>query len=135
MCSTTTGRTLFVQPLYFFSFFEGIIKSTLFSLNSITVSVYVVSIEYSLIYPSMWSMRHTTSTVVVDSVTGTPLPRASVFDRHGKLAGIGNDRGELPALSDEDYPITVRFMGRNKSNSNKRLFNNICEITGWCIFA
>ena len=73
--------------------------------------LYRLSILSCLLFIQLTAFGHTTSTVVVDSVTGTPLPRASVFDRHGKLAGIGNDRGELPALSDEDYPITVRFMG------------------------
>lgn len=70
-----------------------------------------MSILSCLLLIQFAAFGHTTATVVVDSVTGTPLPRASVFDRIGKLAGIGNDKGELPALSDEDYPITVRFMG------------------------
>ena len=73
--------------------------------------LYRLSILSCLLLIQFAAFGHTTATVVVDSVTGTPLPRASVFDRIGKLAGIGNDKGELPALSDEDYPITVRFMG------------------------
>lgn len=49
--------------------------------------------------------------VVVDSVLGMPLPSASVFNRHGRLAGICSVDGELPFVSPDDYPITIRYMG------------------------
>ncbi|WP_289633354.1 hypothetical protein [uncultured Duncaniella sp.] len=50
--------------------------------------------------------------VVVDSVSGRPLAKASVFGRSGKPVGISSDNGELPeriALS--DYPLTVSSLG------------------------
>ncbi|MDE5962389.1 MAG: carboxypeptidase-like regulatory domain-containing protein, partial [Duncaniella sp.] len=50
--------------------------------------------------------------VVVDSVSGSPLAKASVFGRSGKPVGISSDNGELPeriALS--DYPLTVSSLG------------------------
>lgn len=49
--------------------------------------------------------------VVVDSVLGMPLPSASVFNRHGRLAGICSVDGEMPFVSHDDYPVTIRYMG------------------------
>ena len=49
--------------------------------------------------------------VVVDSVAGTPLPRASVFDRKGNVVGMSDDRGRMPYVSPDTYPLTVRYMG------------------------
>ena len=49
--------------------------------------------------------------VVVDSVLGMPLPSASVFDCHGRLAGICSVNGEMPFVSPDDYPLTIRYMG------------------------
>ena len=49
--------------------------------------------------------------VVVDSLTKSPLPSASVFNGKGKVIGICNSRGRLPYISKSDYPLTVRYMG------------------------
>lgn len=49
--------------------------------------------------------------IVVDSDDGTPLPKASVFDRNGKLAGLTSDTGEMPPLTDADYPVSIRCIG------------------------
>ncbi|MDE6542878.1 MAG: carboxypeptidase-like regulatory domain-containing protein [Muribaculaceae bacterium] len=52
--------------------------------------------------------------VVADSVTHTPLPNASVFDRHGKLIGVSDAKGWTTFISPELYPITVRYIGFNE---------------------
>lgn len=49
--------------------------------------------------------------VVVDSATGTPLAKASVFDRNGSVAGICSDSGRLPYISPDAYPVTIQYMG------------------------
>lgn len=49
--------------------------------------------------------------VVVDSITGEPLAKASVFDRNGKPAGMSSDSGELPDLNLSSYPLSVHYIG------------------------
>ena len=51
------------------------------------------------------------ATVVLDSATAQPLPRASVFDRKGKLVGFCSDSGIVPLLDETSYPLVVRVMG------------------------
>jgi len=49
--------------------------------------------------------------VVVDSITGKPLPRASVFDRKGNLIGISGNDGRMPYATADYYPLSVRYVG------------------------
>ena len=49
--------------------------------------------------------------VVADSLTRRPLPGASVFDRNGMAIGISNNKGRLPHISQESYPLTLRYLG------------------------
>ena len=49
--------------------------------------------------------------VVVDSLTGAPLPKASVYDRTGDFIGVSSDNGRLPRASAAAWPLTVRYMG------------------------
>lgn len=51
------------------------------------------------------------ATVVLDSATAQPLPRASVFDRKGKLVGFCSDSGVVPVMNEASYPLAVRVMG------------------------
>lgn len=51
------------------------------------------------------------SIVVADSATRIPLPNASIYDRHGKAIGMSNNKGILPKISKERYPITIRYIG------------------------
>lgn len=53
------------------------------------------------------------TTVVVDSVSGAPLSKASIFDRKGNLIGVCADNGALPFIFDEVYPLTIKYMGYN----------------------
>lgn len=57
----------------------------------------------------MGQTRH--NAVVVDSLTKSPLPSASVFDGKGKVIGICNSKGRMPYISQSDYPVTVRYIG------------------------
>lgn len=50
-------------------------------------------------------------TTIVDAVSGTPLPRVSIFDRTGKMIGTADDNGILPAVSSSDFPLTLRSLG------------------------
>lgn len=58
-------------------------------------------------------------TVIVDAVTGDPLPKASVFDKKGNLIGICSDVGELPYVARSSYPISIRYMGYATSTVDK----------------
>ena len=49
--------------------------------------------------------------IVVDAADGTPLPKASVFDRNGRLAGLTSETGEMPPLTASDYPVSIRCIG------------------------
>lgn len=49
--------------------------------------------------------------LVVDSVSGMPLAKASVFDSTGRLIGVCDDRGVTPMIGDTDYPVSVRHVG------------------------
>ena len=51
------------------------------------------------------------SAIVVDSLTQSPLPGASVFDRHGNMMGISGANGRLPLVSEDGYPLTLRYLG------------------------
>ncbi len=53
----------------------------------------------------------TTDAIIVDADTGTPLPKASVFDINGNLIGICSDNGHLPYISASDYPISISYVG------------------------
>ena len=49
--------------------------------------------------------------VVVDSVSGIPLNRASVFDKKGNTVGFSDSKGRLPVIPSKSFPITVSFVG------------------------
>lgn len=49
--------------------------------------------------------------VVLDSGSGLPLPRVSIFDRQGRLIAVADDEGRLPALSGTSFPLTLRSLG------------------------
>lgn len=50
------------------------------------------------------------ATVVVDD-EGLPLVGASVFNRSGSIVGLTAADGQIPAMAESDYPLTVKFMG------------------------
>ena len=49
--------------------------------------------------------------VVVDSLSGTPLSRASVLDKRGNVVGACSDHGVLPKFDKSAYPLTVSYIG------------------------
>ena len=48
--------------------------------------------------------------VIADSMTHIPLPNASIYDKNGVAIGMSDDRGVLPELSKNSYPLTVRYL-------------------------
>ena len=48
---------------------------------------------------------------VVDSLSGNPLPRVSVFDRTGKMIGYADDSGHMPSVEKHYFPLTLRSLG------------------------
>ncbi len=49
--------------------------------------------------------------IVVDGISCTGLSGASVFDRTGTFAGTTTRDGRIACVADEDYPVTIRYMG------------------------
>ena len=76
----------------------------------------------------------TQATVVADSVTHIPLPNASVYSNSGKAVGVSNGKGILPRISQENYPITIRYIGfndkivRHENQDTVFLSENISEL-------
>ena len=72
--------------------------------------------------------------VVVDSITRIPLPNASIYDRNGVAIGMSNNKGVLPKLSKDSYPITIRYLGFQEktvieeSPDTITLFENVSEL-------
>lgn len=48
---------------------------------------------------------------VVDSVSGMPLPKASVFSHEGRLIGLSDTDGNTPFIPNGDYPIKISYTG------------------------
>ena len=64
---------------------------------------------------SVFSVAQARETVVVDSLTGLPLPNASAFNRKGVAIGVCKSNGRLPRIPWSDYPITIRSIGYNEA--------------------
>lgn len=63
--------------------------------------------------------------VVADSMTHAALPNASVFGRNGSALGICTHDGQLPAISDNDYPVTIRYMGFKEKTITRAAYDTI----------
>lgn len=63
--------------------------------------------------PSVRSQQR--APVVADSDTRTPLPHASIFDRHGNFIGACDANGRMPHIAPEAFPATVRYMGYHEA--------------------
>lgn len=48
---------------------------------------------------------------LVDNVTGTPLPMASITDCRGNVVGMTNQEGIIPSISDDRFPVTFSYIG------------------------
>ena len=48
---------------------------------------------------------------VIDAVDSVAVVAATVFSDAGKLIGLTNEQGELPAVQESDYPLTIRCIG------------------------
>jgi len=58
----------------------------------------------------------TATIIAADSVTRRPLAGASVFNRHGKPLGTCGYNGRLPYAGENDFPLTVRYIGYNETS-------------------
>lgn len=68
---------------------------------------------------------HMKAITAVDGLTGQPLPKASIFDSKGKIIGISSDKGLLPYISPECFPISVCFLGYESAVVTSPLQNNV----------
>ena len=57
------------------------------------------------------SVSPAAATIVMDASTGEPLPMATVFNSKGNIVGICLQNGEIPYVSDSDYPLSVSYLG------------------------
>ena len=68
--------------------------------------------RYALIlWIMLYSVFMADGRVVVDSLTRTPLPNVSIFDRNGNFTAISGHDGRIPHIAESDYPITIRYIG------------------------
>lgn len=51
------------------------------------------------------------SIIVADSISGQPLPSASVFDNKGNALGMTDKNGRLPYIAPDNYPVIIRYLG------------------------
>lgn len=51
------------------------------------------------------------SIIVADSISGQPLPSASVFDNKGNAIGMTDRKGRLPYIASDNYPVIIRYLG------------------------
>lgn len=79
----------------------------------ITSMRYIIFLLLCIAFARAGAAGKANRAVVVDSVTDSPLPRASVFDRHGVLAALCDEHGVMPHIDAERYPLSVRFVGYN----------------------
>lgn len=71
-----------------------------------------LAVTILLIVLSMFDVAgYESNAVVVDATTRLPLPRASIFDKNGNAVGLSGVNGELPYISADSYPVTVRYVG------------------------
>ena len=49
--------------------------------------------------------------VLADLATRTPLPNAAIYDCNGELIGLSNQKGTIPAIAPDRYPLTVTYLG------------------------
>lgn len=63
--------------------------------------------------------------VVVDSISGYPLPRASVFDRNNNPVGVTDNKGSLPYISAKKFPITISYIGYGDKRVDELLSDTI----------
>ncbi len=49
--------------------------------------------------------------IIADSLTHIPLPRASIFNKHGELIGISDNGGSFSSVSTDNFPLNVRYLG------------------------
>ncbi len=54
---------------------------------------------------------HALAERLLDAETGTPLPLASISDRHGNVIGMTSREGVIPKLEADCFPITFAYMG------------------------
>lgn len=63
--------------------------------------------------------------VVADSISRKPLSGASVFDRDGRFLGISGSNGRIPYVSDNSYPLTLRYLGYRETCVDSMLCDTI----------
>lgn len=73
--------------------------------NSLTLAIIIVLLSIA----AQESMA--VPTVVADSASRVALPNASVYDKNGKAIGVSNNKGYLPAIAAESFPLTLRYIG------------------------
>lgn len=49
--------------------------------------------------------------IVADSLTHSPLIKASIYSNNGRLLGMSGKDGNIACATPGDYPITIRYMG------------------------
>lgn len=70
-----------------------------------------LALALAIIITACFAFGKNAHTVLVDSATHVPLSNATIFDRRNNAIGMSSANGRLPYISDDSYPIVIRYLG------------------------
>ena len=71
-----------------------------------------ININLLLSFILFFSLNATGEVKIIDSETGLPLSRASIFDKNGVFIAVADDKGYIPEnISATSFPLNVRYVG------------------------
>ena len=71
-----------------------------------------IKLLFALITFGFFSLGVNAKIVITDGKSGTPLPKASIFDRNGIFIAVTDNEGIVPSsVISENYPLNVRYVG------------------------
>lgn len=77
------------------------------------------------VFPFIFHMKGKAPIVVADSATHAPLANASIFDRSGAITYMSDHRGRLPDITENQFPITVRYLGFKEKTARNSSIDTI----------
>lgn len=63
--------------------------------------------------------------IIIDSATNKPLSSATVFDKNGNVLGLSDAKGRTPYITQNDCPVTIRYLGFKESIVNAEIPDSV----------
>lgn len=61
---------------------------------------------------AVFSFKSAAEVIITDAESGTPLAKASVFDKEGVFIAVSDDEGKIPSsLPASSFPLNIRYVG------------------------